>query len=219
VIRVARIVAIALMVGVLGAQRVQAQYGPGYGPFWQRPIHLGIDVGGSVPTGRFADNFQPGWDVGGNLAVPLTPHGGIWLQGDFNYAAQNMEPSIAAAYGANAGRASVTSGTLNLVLNKRDYLGRVTPYLLIGGGAYWRNVQLDDYAGLGYCNDYVGYCGVYGVAVPVRTRTQLAPGFDGGGGFRFRLRPVHVFLEVRYNSVYTRHGNTAYLPIVLGTEW
>jgi hypothetical protein len=217
--RVAPVVTIAMMMALVGAHRVQAQYEPNLGPFWQRPFHAGVDVGGSVPTGRFADNFQPGWDVGGNLAVPLSPHGGIWLQGDFNYAAQNVQPALASAYGASGGRASVTSGTLNLVLNKRDYLGSVTPYLLFGGGAYWRYVELDDYSGVGYCNDFFGYCGVYGVAVPVRTRTQLAPGFDGGGGFRFRIRPVRLFIEARYNSVYTRHGNTAYLPIVLGTEW
>lgn len=217
-IRVARVVAVALMVAVIGVQRAQAQYVAGLGPFWQRAIHAGVDVGGSIPTGQFGDDFEPGWDVGGNIAVPLTPHGGIWLQGDVNYASQIVQPAVATSFGATGGRASVTSGTLNLVLNKRDYLGAVTPYLLFGGGAYWRAVQLDDYTGVGYCNDFFGYCGVY-PEEPLRTRTQLAPGLDAGGGFRFRLSPVRLFVEARYNNIYTRHGNTSYVPIVFGTEW
>ena len=51
------------------------------------------------------------------------------------------------------------------------------------------------------------------------SRTELAPGVDAGGGLRFRLSPVRLFIEARYNNVYTRHGNTSFLPIVFGTEW
>jgi len=53
----------------------------------------------------------------------------------------------------------------------------------------------------------------------VRTRTQVAPGFDAGAGLRYRLPPVRLFLEVRYNTLYGRHGNTTYVPLVFGTEW
>jgi hypothetical protein len=220
VIRVAGAASIALGALALGVvpATLPAQAGLGYTSFWQRPVHVGLDAGGSVPTGQFASDFEPGWDIGGNVAVPVSPHGGIWIQGDVNYASQVVQPSVASAFGANGGGASLSSGTVNLVLNRRDYFGNVTPYLIFGGGVYWRYVHLDDYGAVAYCDDFIGYCGYYG-AVPVRTRTQIAPGIDGGGGLRFRLRPVRFFLEARYNNLYTRHGNTAYVPIVFGTEW
>jgi hypothetical protein len=189
------------------------------GPFWQRPFHAGIDIGGSIPTGQYGDAFQSGWDVGGNVALPVSPHGGIWIQADANYASGLVNGATARAFGADGGGSSITSGTLNLVLNKRDYIGRITPYLLFGGGAYWRLVELDDFGGGTFCNAFYGFCGVYGAQVPVRSRSQFDPGWDGGGGLRFRLPPVRLFVEARYNAVYGRHGTTTYVPIVFGTEW
>lgn len=189
------------------------------GPFWDRPFHAGIDIGGSIPTGQYGNAFQTGWDVGGNVAFPLNPRGSIRLQADGNYALQLVTGATAAAFGADGGGSSVTSGTLNLVLNKRDYIGRITPYILFGGGVYWRMVELNDFAGGTYCNAFYGFCGVYGTQVPVRSRSQFDPGWDGGGGLRFRLPPIRLFVEARYNAVYGRHGTTTYVPIVFGTEW
>jgi hypothetical protein len=189
------------------------------GPFWQRPFHAGIDIGGSIPTGQFGTDFQPGWDIGGNIALPVSPHRSIWLQADVNYASQLATSATAQAFGADGGGSSVTSGTLNLVLNKPDYIGRVTPYILFGAGAYWRLTELNDFAGGTYCNAFYGFCGVYGATVPVRSRSQFDPGWDGGGGFRFRLPPIRLFVEARYNAVYGRHGTTTYVPVVFGTEW
>jgi hypothetical protein len=189
------------------------------GPFWERPFHAGIDVGGSIPTGQFGTDVQPGWDVGGNVALPVSPHRSIWLQADVNYVSQPVTGATSAAFGADGGGSSVTSGTLNLVLNKRDYIGRITPYIVFGGGAYWRLVELNDFGGGTYCNAFYGFCGVYGAQVPVRSRSQFDPGWDGGGGLRFRLPPIRLFVEARYNAVYGRHGTTTYVPIVFGTEW
>jgi hypothetical protein len=214
-----RAAGVAVITVVVGAQGLEAQ-GPGaYGAFWQRPFHVGVDAGASFPTGQFGDRFDPGWIIGANVAKPLSSHGGIWLQGDFSYAAHQMAGATAADYGATGGSASITSGTLNLVLNKRDYFGRVTPYLLFGGGAYWRAVDLDNYGASAYCSAFVGFCGPYGADVPLRTRTQFTGGADAGGGLRFRLPPVRLFVEARYNTLYGHHGNTDYVPLVLGAEW
>ena len=216
----ARAASMAVIVSAVAAHRSQAQAGFGYGSFWERPIHAGVDVGASFPTGQFSDAFDPGWNVGGNLAWPVNSRGDIWLQADFNFASGLVNGATLNAYDATDGGATITSGTLNVVFNGRDYWGGVSPYLLAGGGAYWRYVELDDYAGaVAYCSPFFGYCGVVGVAVPVVTRTQLAPGWDVGAGLRFRLPPLRLFLEARYNSAYTHHGNTTYLPVVFGIEW
>lgn len=212
--------AVAICIVALVARPVHAQYPGVSAPFWQRPWHAGVDVGASIPTGAFSQAFDPGWDVGGNLALPISPHGAVWLQGDVNYASQSMSSSLAQAYGAAGGRASISSGTVDMVLNRRSIVwGDFTPYVLFGGGVYWRYVELDNSGAVGYCDPFLGYCGVYGLTVPVRTRTEIAPGFDAGGGFRVRLPPLRFFVEARYNNLYTRHGNTSFVPIVIGSEW
>jgi hypothetical protein len=214
-----RAVTVVVVIAFVGAQRSEAQAGFGWGPFWQRPIHVGVDFGPSFPTGQYGGSFNPGWDVGGNVAVPISPHGGIWLQGDFNYASQLVTDATASAYGATGGGSSVTSGTLNIVLNKRDYFGNVTPYILGGGGVYGRHVELDNYAGAPYCSGFFGYCGVIGTAVPVVSRTEVGAGLDAGAGLRLALRPVRLFVEARYNNFYTHHGNTTFVPVVFGAAW
>jgi len=40
--------------------------------------------------------------------------------------------AAANAYGARGGGVSVTSGTINLVFNARDLVGRLTPYVWVG---------------------------------------------------------------------------------------
>jgi hypothetical protein len=210
--------AVLVALGMLAAARgSQAQDDSGYGPFWQRPVHTGFEVGVSFPTGEFRQGFESGWDIGASLAWPLTSRGDIWLQGDFNYEAQLVTDATVNAYGASGGGASITSGTVNIVFNLRDLFGFISPYVLGGGGPYSRSVELDNYAGTSYCSSFFGFCGLYGTAA-VRTRTQFVPGWDAGGGLRFRLRPLRLFVEARYNMMYTHHGNTTLVPLVLGTE-
>jgi hypothetical protein len=210
---------VGAVVAIGFAQQVQAQGDAAYEPFWQRPIHVGIDIGGSFPTGQLGNAFDPGWDLGGNIAWSISPRAGLWLQADVNYGAQLVKAAMAAAYGATGGGASVTSGVLNVVFNTRDYLRHVTPYVLAGGGMYWRYIEFDNYGGSADCSPFYGACSALGVTVPVVTRTQAALGWDAGAGLRFRLRPLRLFLEARYNTAYTRHGNTTYVPVVFGTEW
>lgn len=190
-----------------------------YGPFWQRPLHIGVDLGSAIPSGDLGRAFDPAWNFGANIAWPFTRHGGGWLQADFNYASVIPKPAVTEGYEASTGYGSITSGTLNVVLNKRNYLGNFTPYLVFGGGAYWRSVEFDNYVGTGYCNAFVGFCGTYGAAVANRSRTQFVPGGDAGGGFRYRMPPVSLFLEARFNTMATQHGSTTFVPLVVGAEF
>jgi hypothetical protein len=197
----------------------QTASGFGYGPFWQRPLHIGLDLGSAIPTGDLGQAFSPAWNFGANIAWPFTRHGGGWLQADFDYASEIPKSGITGGYGASTGYGSITSGTLNVVLNKRNYLGNFTPYIVFGGGAYWRAVVFDNYVGTGYCNAFVGFCGTYGGAVSTRSRTQFVPGGDAGGGVRYRLPPVALFLEARFNTLATQRGSTTFVPIVAGAEF
>ena len=74
-----------------------------YGPFWQRPLHIGLDVGSAIPTGDLGQAFNSAWNFGANVAWPFTPHGGGWLQADVNYASEGPKSAITESYAASTG--------------------------------------------------------------------------------------------------------------------
>lgn len=203
----------------MSARAAQAQYyAQQYQPFWDRPFHFGASVGGAIPTGNYANNVYGGWDFGLNFAVPLAHRSPFWFQIDLNYASFGVNDQTLIQHGANTGYSSLSSATGNLVYNFQT-TGPVTPYILGGGGIYDRYTQLANVTGTYvYCDPFFGWCGYYG-SYDLRGRTEIAGGWDAGGGFRFRMRPVRVFIEARYSSALTNHGSTNIVPITIGVEW
>jgi hypothetical protein len=196
--------------------RAQWYYGP---EFDARPVHFGISGGVAVPTGSFSNDFNTGWSVGGNVAIPLGYKSPVWLQFDFDHSQYGANNSTLNNFGANNGWAAMNSATANVVLNLVQSYGRrpapITPYLIGGGGFYSRYVELNNYAPTGYCNPF--YCGYYGYTR--FARTDNVGGWDAGAGVRFVMRPVRLFIEARYNSALTSGGNTGFVPISVGVEW
>jgi hypothetical protein len=196
--------------------RAQWYYGP---EFDARPIHVGITGGVAVPTGSFASDFNTGWNIGGNVAVPLGYKSPVWIQIDFQHSQFGANNSTLTQFGANNGWAAVNSLTGNLVVNLVQSYGRrpapITPYLIGGGGLYSRYVELNNFVGNGYCNPF--YCGYNGYTA--YARTDNVGGWDAGAGVRFVMRPVRLFIEARYNSAFTSGGNTGFVPITVGVEW
>jgi hypothetical protein len=199
-----------------------AQY---YAPtsFDARPVHFGISGGLAVPTGAFSNDFNTGWNVGGNVAIPLGYKSPIWIQADFNYSQFGASNALLNQYGANNGYGSMASGTLNLVVNLVQSYGRrpapITPYLIGGGGFYSRYVELNNYAGGTFCDPFLG-CGYFASNnTTYSSRTETTGGWDAGAGLRFVMRPVRFFVEARYNSAVTNHNTTGFVPISVGIEW
>ena len=209
-----------LVLAVAVAERSAAQTDTGYASFWDHSFHVSTLVGISFPAGRWRNSFESG-DYGAvAVAWPLTPGRGIWLEGQFNGQSQLMTSTVQSAFQAAGGGASIYSLTVNAVANQRDLLfGRLTPYIVGGGGWYSRQIELDNYAGTPLaCSAFLGFCGAYGVPA-VRTRTQNVLGWDVGAGLRLRLKSLWVVAETRYNSASTRYGPTRYLPIAVGVAW
>jgi hypothetical protein len=216
----ARSIALMTLLMAVAGRRSAAQVDSTYDPFWGRAVHVSAAAGVALPTGQFRNNFEPAWDGDVTAAWPVVGLRSIWLEGAANYEGQLLTDATVSAYGARGGGASIVSGTINVVLNAPNLaFGRLTPFVVGGGGVYWRVVELDDYGGTSVCNPFIGFCGVYGAPAPERTRTQIVPGWDTGGGVRFRLSPLQLFVEARYNDIATRHGATTYVPIVVGSEW
>jgi opacity protein-like surface antigen len=190
-----------------------------YATFWDHPIHVSSFVGESFPARQWLSSFETGDDGGIGVAWPVTHGSSIWLETQFNGQSQLMRSRIRSALGAVGGGASIYALTVNLVANDPHLLfGRLSPYVVGGGGGYSRSIELDNYAGTGVCLPFVGFCGVYG-APANRTRTENRLGWDLGGGVRVRLSSLWVFAEARYNTASTRYGATTFVPVVLGISW
>lgn len=216
---VAALGAIALSASVASAQyRVRYGY---YNTFDNEQVHLGISGGAAIPTGPYAERFDPGWTVDGNLAVPLGYRSPIWLQFDVAYARFGVNQNTLQDFNVNTGFGSMLSGTANLMIGLTDDpRARVVPFLIGGGGVYSRYVELDNYTNSGVaCDPFFGFCQSYNTAVPVLTRTETVGGVDGGAGLRIRMRRVNFILEARYETAFTNSTNTAYVPITFGIEF
>jgi len=191
--------------------------------FDARPVHFGISGGVAVPTGTYANDFNAGWNVGGNVAFPLGYRSPVWVQVDVNHSQFGANSGLLANYGATSGWSSMNSLTGNLVFNLVQSYGRrpapITPYLIGGGGIYSRYTELDNYTYGTYCNSYYGLCSYYGSNTALQSRTQTVGGWDAGAGVRFVMRPVRLFIEARYNSALIDHGTTGFVPISVGIEW
>jgi hypothetical protein len=209
----------------LSASVASAQYRVGYGyysnTFDNEPVHVGISGGASIPTGPFAERFDPGWVVDGNVAFPIERRSPIWIQFDVAYSRYGVNSNTLTAYNVNTGYGSMLSGTANLVIGLTDDpRARVVPYLIGGGGVYSRYVELDNSSNNNaQCDPFFGFCGSYSSTVPVLTHTETVGGVDGGAGLRFRMRRVDFFLEARYETAFTNTTNTAFVPIKFGIEF
>jgi len=142
--------ALVVLLAASGASQLAAQADTSDARFWEHPIHVGAFVGVSFPVAQWRNSFESGDDGALSLAWAVTPVRSIWLEGQFNGQSQLMINTIQSGFQATGAGASIYSLTLNVVANAPDLLfGRVTPYVLGGGGAYHRHIELDDYAGDG----------------------------------------------------------------------
>jgi hypothetical protein len=208
----------------LTASVASAQYRVRYGysnTFDNEPVHIGISGGVAVPTGPFAERFDPGWVVDGNLAFPIERRSPIWIRFDVAYSRYGVNSQTLQAYNVNTGFGSMLSGTGNLIIGLTDDpRARVVPYLVGGGGVYSRYVELDNYTNAGTaCDPFFGFCQTYSSTVAVLSHTETVGGVEGGAGLRFRARRVNFVLEARYETAFTNSTQTAYVPITFGIEF
>ena len=109
-------IALSASVASVASAQYRVRYGYNYDAFDNEAVHIGISGGAAVPTGPYAERFNPGWTVDGNLAIPLERRSPIWLQFDVAYS--RFSASIHRRCRTsmwNTGFSSMLSGTANLV--------------------------------------------------------------------------------------------------------
>jgi len=146
-----------------------------------RPWHVGFGGGASVPAGDLKDAFQNGYH--GQAFVQFgaleTPFGARIA---LNYQHFDLKSLAASPQAPSSGTGSVMSGLLNLSYGIR--LAMIRPYVTAGLGAF----QLGASPSGGSSSSKVHF------------------GIDGGAGVQARVAAIHLFVEGRYENLFTDKG-------------
>jgi opacity protein-like surface antigen len=157
----------------------------------QRPLHVGVAGGVSVPEGDLRDGAKTGWHALGTLALssPMQP---IGLRLDAAYNRFAFSDDVRAALRAD-GYQTVGSATLNASYRIPATNSPFSPYLITGLGAYRTDCSLDTGCG---------------------ASTRF--GWNAGLGTKLYTFGVTSFLEARYHRTTRGGSGVHYFPVTFG---
>ena len=198
---------------VAGAPRAQAQY-----PSEVVPYTISLGGGWVRPTGPIADRIATGYHV--DLGFGIEPHTiplGVRFECDIRRVCRARQLYIDGAIG-DGGERRVVGGQADLVVGHPSGKG-VRPYAMGGIGIYTRTVRIQrDTASGTLINDPI--LGFVNVRPATRASgisdTELAAGWNAGGGVAFGAYPLNFFIEVRYHDISTTVHHTQIIPVTLG---
>jgi Outer membrane protein beta-barrel domain len=155
----------------------------------QSPISIGLGGGVSFPQGDVADDANTGWNalVTAALGSPMQPLG---LRLDVAYNQFEFSDQFVAALGSE-GHQTVGSATLNFTYRLPKATWQVSPYLLLGLGAYRTDCSIG-------CESRVRY------------------GWNYGLGAKFFFLGFTNFIEIRGHRTKSRTEDVHYFPLTLG---
>jgi opacity protein-like surface antigen len=234
---VRKAVVAVVMVGLFAGApaRAQAPYDEGdpYADDTGLVPRITWNVGGQVafPLGAQADRVGTGWGFAVGLTYNPAPVYGIQLE----YAADWA--SLLSGKLANAGitgDAFMQYFDLNAVVRPL-HTGRVTLYLVGGGGLYYRRATVTQITGTAlapYCDPWLYYCSVVPVATGsvIGARSSWDWGLDAGVGLAIgAITHVRFYVEARYHYIFgpsynapgggTRTADGQFLPLTVGARF
>ncbi|MFN8571139.1 MAG: outer membrane beta-barrel protein [Gemmatimonadaceae bacterium] len=191
-------VAALVLAITMSSQAAAAQSGGAAGgPY--RPVTVWVGAAASTPISDFKEVAKSGF--AGMGAVQYRPEGKVWgVRGELQYHKMDMTPESLAEVGASAGVTgtwSVLYGGATAVLESMQRGSSFGWYVLAGGGSYRVEPSVSD----------------AGVSVSV---AKTSFGFNGGGGVRFKLGAVGLYLEGRYHTVTIDDSKVTLLPVSVG---
>jgi hypothetical protein len=219
-------------------------------PAWaqeeERPVNFNFGGGYTATLGEAGKSIGNGYNFGAGLRVNLLPKIGVQVEYMVHSLAQQTVsiPVALVAFGTTTNKDFSSDARLRVVsvnaVLKPAGGGRTksAPYLLVGGGIYWRPVEVSTPA-VGHVKDYCNpawyLCfptGWVAVDSVVGERTTRDYGVDVGAGIDFKIREgkAAVYIEARYHYVFgpqildgdgTSHGRATghYLPINMGLRF
>jgi opacity protein-like surface antigen len=223
----------AFLVAVVAATPARAQ-----SDYADRPVHLNVGGGFTVPMSDVSDRFGTGGGFNIGLIVEPTPVFGIQFEYGYNGLNGNeTEVPISAAPIA----AAITNGVIQShhsmhYLNVNGLLSTggdslFKAYAVGGTGMYYRSVSLTspDVGYTTYCDPYwyVCYPTFTEIDRVLGDRSSWDPGINVGGGVSFDVGTDAVFyVETRWHYMWgpevtdgegiVRNANGQYLPVTFG---
>lgn len=154
---------------------------------------VSIGTGLSVPmsNSNFTDAYNLGFNIHGSMTFPLSPN--ISVRGDLQYNNFPLDESSAnfgGSFKATTIKADIIIGGLQG--------GRITPYGVIGAGAYLLSSSVTQ----------------NNVSVS-RSDTEFGMGLGGGVNFSLTGKTA-LYLETQYNFIFSDNSAKGYLPVKAG---
>lgn len=192
--------AVVLFILIISTSFVNAQN--------QSRIYINSGFGFPMSPKGFSDYWKTGFNFGAALAVPINPNVDISFNFDYNtfpLDESKVEEEAGGAVEIDGGNASVWTLTSNIKANLvRRGTGQAIPYFLFG----------------------VGYYNINETEVTV-SRSIFTAAFDskgeggftlnGGFGVEFNAsKNLLIFLDGRYQLIFTEDDNVGYLPVRAG---
>jgi opacity protein-like surface antigen len=161
-----------------------------------RSISFGVMGGLSLPMGDLADGVESGYNITGNVYLPLG--GKLKLRGDVGYESFAGKGSSSIA-GFDYNVLSVT-GNVMFPLGTERAEGGIRPYLIGGGGLYRGTTKIE----------------VAGIS---RSTSNSDLGINAGGGFEFKLSGFTTFAEARFVNVFGDGDSSSWIPLTFGIRF
>ena len=222
----------AFLVSLVAASPARAQS--------ERPVHVNIGGGFTVPVSDVSERFTTGggFNIGLLIEPVSTPAFGMQFEYSYNGLSgeDRLIPLFPSLTDVQIGEALIESHHSMHYLNFNALLktpgnSLVKPYAIGGGGAYYRSVSLTtpDVGYTTYCDPYwyVCYPTLVEVDRVIGDRGSWDPGINVGGGLTIGLGDEAVFyVETRWHYMWgpeftdgegvTRNANGQYFPVTFG---
>jgi hypothetical protein len=205
-----------------------------------RPVHMNIGGGFTVPVSDVADRFTTGggFNIGVIFEPPATPMFGFQVEYGYNKLAgeDKFIPLFPTPVATIGGEALIES---HHSMHYIDFNGifkpggtpAFAPYAIAGAGMYYRSVSLTtpDVGYTTWCDPYwyVCYPTVVEIDRVIGDRSNWDPGINLGAGVTFRLGDTALFyVETRWHYMWgpeftdangvTQKANGQYFPVTFG---
>lgn len=190
----------------------------------QAPSLFTFEAGGgfTTPVYRLGNSFDDGWNFLAGVGInPFTHLGSLGqhlgIMGEFQYNSLGINSTTLRGLGFPGGNMDVWSFTIDPILRLRPR-ARVDPYIIGGGGIYHAGAQYTVPMGSSFSlpGPSVGASNQFAAASSV-----YKPGWDAGLGFEARMgrRNAKLFLEARYQHMFTYPLVTSFITSTFGFRW
>jgi opacity protein-like surface antigen len=178
-----------------------------------RRVHVNFGGGPTMIFDTLGDGFSTGW--GPAIGVTFDINDRTAFQLEYAYRRFSLKDDLDSAAGSYDANHRTSQLDFNFIANLAARESRVRPFLVVGPGAYERQVEITEYVGSGIvCDPWLYLCGDYPVEVVLGSRGGWDMGFNVGGGIGFKFNDdAEFYVEMRYHYVWGPETEPTVMPV------